>query len=243
MRPPAILLGLRARVFTYAAAGVSLIFGVPQFQGKLVEFLLTPPGLSVIAVGLIALGISIEQSGTLARARVGIGVRLAAPALLAAAAVRAAAIGSTHVGGWTAFAAFSAPIALVTAYDARLFGDLRHGQATRLETIARGALEITAEGEPILVPIDAIVGVTVGESSVGRAVLVHVAQKNLIHGDASRLPWIGATADRDIFALTEHQCNRDARAVMGEIAANAANGPGYRGAALPKAPGGGHHEA
>jgi len=223
--PPA-LLGFRGRLFAYAGAAVGLALGAPRFGGSFVDFLATPCGGALLTGVLVGVGLSIEESGTLRRIRLGIALRLLGPVLLLATAGWAAGRGE---GPGLVFALGAVFVGVGAVHDAALLRDLRHGQKTRLEAIEETGLRLSVGGAPVLLPLDALDGARLATIGEGRGVWFIVSRRDRIQGDVDRLPWASSDLTRDALVLTEHECNLDARAVVGQISRAVLAGPkGYR---------------
>ncbi len=230
-----MIYGFRGRVFAFCLPAFGLAIMAPAggtsgFQG----FVLSPPGLAFVALALMALGASVEDTGTLRRIRLGVGLRLLAAALLVPAAAWAGVIGapssSLATFGWgVAFVG----LALVTGLarrDAGVFADPRHAQDTRLESISRDALRLVVHGKALSIPSGAVRRAAVGSNLEGRVALIEVSGREAITGDADALAWIARGTQGDTFVLTEHQAGLDAEVLAQRVleAAAAAREGGYR---------------
>jgi hypothetical protein len=179
----------------------------------------------LIAGVVVCIGLSVEETGTLARIRAGIALRLLGPPLLAAATAWAVTQGLMP---GVVFAVASAVVVWVAVRDVALLCDLRHGQETRLESIQATGLTLSVRGAPIVIPFDALGGATLAKGDVGRSVLV-VTRRDRIQGDSSRLPWVTSNLTSDTLVLSEHQCNLDARTMVERVLQAVALGrKGYR---------------
>ena len=223
---PTFLLGARGRLFAYAGGGVGLILDAPRFGGGFVRFLATPAGLALAGGVLGVIGITIEETGTLARIRAGIALRLLGPLLLIGAAAWTLADGRTP---GMVFALAAAVVAIIAAHDAALLRDLRHGQHTRLESVAPAGVTLSVRGTSVILPLDALAGAELAASGEGRGVFLVVTSRERIQGDSARLPWASSGLHHDALVLTEHQCNLDARTVVARVRdAIAVGKSGYR---------------
>jgi len=197
-------------------------------------FLRSPPGLGVVSVACIVLGISVEETGTLRRIRVGIGLRLSTAAVLGAAALWAAALGAPNASlarlGWTMFALGAAGAAVALRHDLASFADPRHGEAIQLLSISADALSLRVNGSPVTIPTSVVLGAALATSSDGRGVFITVGGRDKVIGPSGGLPWVASTKDGDTLVLTEHQAALDAEVLMGKVLEAAAAGDrgGYR---------------
>ncbi len=97
-----------------------------------VDFMTEPAGVMIVGVVLVTVGLSVEETGTMARIRSGIALRLAAVAVFVAVvlwgALRGAPSGSSVGLGWALIAAGGALVAHGARFDLAAYGDPRHGQ-------------------------------------------------------------------------------------------------------------------
>jgi len=115
-------------------------------------------------------------------------------------------------------------------YDLAVLADPRHAQAVKLERISLDALHLVADGAPVTIPMDTVIGAVVANSGAGRGVLITVKGRDKIGGPAGALPWVAATRAGDTFVLTEHQAALDADVLAKRVldAAAPGRGGGYR---------------
>jgi hypothetical protein len=184
-------------------------------------FMQSPPGLAVVALALVVIGCSVEETGTLARIRLGIGFRILAVAVLAAAVIWALILGAPMpslaymglaLGG---MGAIGAGIAL--HYDLAAYADVRHGQPVKLLELSRSELDIESNGVRVAIAAHDILRASVVSNLDGRAVVFLVDEKARRRKDMDALPWIGSTIEGDAFVLTEHQAGMDAEQLVGRV--------------------------
>jgi len=211
---PPFLLGFRGRFIAYAIAGVGLILDGPRLEGGFVAFLSSPAGVAFVG-GIVAIvGLSVEESGTLARIRFGIAARVLAPVFIVIAV--ALAVSEHHTPG-VVFVLGTILVAAGFVHDVAVLRDLRHGQRVWLEAIRDGQLVVSIAGATVLIPLDVIAGAQVAVGDAGRGVFLHVTSRARIQGDVDNLPWVSASLAHDTLVLSEHQCNMDARAVVSRV--------------------------
>jgi hypothetical protein len=219
---PAWLLGFRARAMAFGLVAFGLALRAPAGLRGGAAFALSPPGLAIAGLGLVALGDTLDESGTVARIRVGAAVRVAAAIVTGLAApLWSLAIPAPTAGlgaaGIVMAAAGALAIGLVARHDAAVRADPRHGQDVRLEGLRRGALELSVRGASVVVPTSAIRAATVVARGGGRATVIVVSNRDGIRGDAASLPWAAALAEGDALVLTEHQSGLDAAALAARV--------------------------
>ncbi len=234
MRRYFLVTQMRACSMAFACFGLAAV-GPPAFRGGFGAFLLSPPGLAVVALGLVMLGLSIEETGTVRRIRLGVAIRLLSFGLVFAAgawAVAAGALGSElAIFGSVLFGLGVAGAAVAFLHDKSVFVDIRHGQALRLEKITANFVSLHARGgEVITIPTSSLRGVALARDIDGRGVFVLVRSRDDVVGQAEALPWVGATREGDTLILTEHEAGLDAEVLASRLteAAAAAREGGYR---------------
>ncbi|MRG95693.1 hypothetical protein [Polyangium spumosum] len=230
-----ILLSTQGRAFSIAFSSFGLaMLAPPAFRGGFVPFLLSPPGLVVVAIGLVMLGLSVEESGTVRRIRIGVALRLFAFVLVAAAGAWAFASGALEsplaISGFLLHGVGLAGAAVAFVFDRRVFADVRHGQAVRLENISVDFLSLRARGRDVTIPTSSLRGVALARDLDGRGVLVLVRSRDDVVGGGELLPWIATTREGETFLLTEHEAGLDAEVLATRLseAAAAAQERGYR---------------
>jgi hypothetical protein len=230
---PKFFLGFHGRSLSAAFACFGLAAMAPSGLKGFSAFLTSPPGGGVIALALITVGSSVEETGTIRRIRIGTGLRLAAAAVLVVAAIWAAVLGAPTPGlgrfGWFLFALGAVGVGIALAHDAGAFMDPRYGQAVRLEKVSADGLEFSAGGEQVILNPWDVLGVSAAGDTMGRAVVILTKERGRLRGNTSALPWIGSTRDGDAFMVTEHQAGMDVEVLVRKIldVAEAAQG-GYR---------------
>jgi len=227
-------LGTRARATSFGFACFGLATVAPPGIHGFGAFMLSPPGVPIVGLALVMLGISVEETGTLRRIRIAAAIRLLAFALAIAAAVWATALGAWSrelaTMGAVLYGLGIAGATLGFLHDKALLADVRHGQDLRLEGISADAVTLRAGDRDVSVPSSSLRGATMAKSDVGRAVFVLVRSRNDVVGAVDRLPWVSAGRDGDAFVLTEHQAGLDADVLATRLseAAAAAEVRGYR---------------
>jgi hypothetical protein len=233
------LLGFRGRELSAGLATMGLAVVAPSGLKGADVFLRAPLGLGVLALAAIALGMSVEETGTVRRIRLGIAIRLLAPCLLAAGGIWAALTSnerSPEAFGFALFVLGAALTLYAARHDVAVLADLRSGQPIRLEEISGGSLRLsinhgeTGETSEIIIPTSELVGAAAAQSLDGRGVFITVKSRDHIKGNAGVLPWVAVSADGDTFLLTEHQAAMDTEALIAQLrgAAQAGRQGGYR---------------
>lgn len=214
-------LGFRARAFSVALICFGLATIAPPGLKGFVEFIQAPPGLAVIALILVALGFSIEESGTIRRIRLGIGLRLLASPILVVAVLWAMLLGSPLPGlavmGFVLIGIGAIGVGLALQHDWATYADVRHGQSVHLEELSPSGLEIESNGVRTTVAIGDILAARAVGNLDGRAVIFLVKETARKLKDMDGLPWIGATPEGDAFVLTEHQAGMDAEELVARM--------------------------
>jgi hypothetical protein len=218
-------LGFRARAFSVALICFGLAVVAPPGLKGFVGFLQAPPGLAVVALALVAIGVSVEETGTLRRIRLGIGLRIVAVPILVAAVVWAMLLGSPLASlatmGLVLGGVGAIGVGMALQYDWHAHADVRYGQPVRLVELSKAGLEIEANGQRCCVAIGDILAVRAVGNLDGRAVIFLVNENARKRKDLEVLPWIGATPEGDAFALTEHQAGMDAEQLVALVLAMA----------------------
>jgi hypothetical protein len=205
----------------------------PPGPKGVLRFLASPAGLGVAALALMALGTSIEELGRIRRIRIGVGLCVAAAALVAAGGLWGAALPALKPSlawfAWLLYGAGAIGVALALRRDLAVYRDPRHGQSVRLESISADAVRLTVSGAPVTIPTALICSVSLGTGLEGRGVFVLVGSRDKVIGDARALPWVAAHRDGDTFLLTEHQAALDAEVLAVRLLEAASAGGGeYR---------------
>lgn len=214
-------LGFRARAFSVALVCFGLAAVAPQGLEGFVGFLQAPPGLAVVALTLVAIGVTVEETGTIRRIRWGIGLRLLAVPILIAAVFWALLLGSPMpslaIMGFVLGGIGAIGVGLALHHDWATYADVRHGQSVRLVNVSRSGIEINSNGERTTVAIGDILVARAVANLDGRAVIFLVNEDARKRKDLDNLPWIGATPDGDAFVLTEHQAGMDAEQLAARV--------------------------
>ncbi len=228
------LLGMRARAMAYAfpAFGLAAMGPSGPRPGGFVDFMQEPPGAVIVCLGLCALGLTVEESGTLGRIRAGIAMRLAAAVGLLLTivwfAVRGAEVPSLSGLGWALIVPGLAAAGYGATFDLAAYRDPRHGQTLRLEKLSPEGLLLTAGGRLVRIPIADITSATVAESLAGKGVLIGVRASAAVRQEGVPLPWVLTGIDEDRFVLTEHQAGLDAPTLVQRIHETAEAARGFR---------------
>jgi hypothetical protein len=212
------ILGFRARAMSFGLMAAGFAVLLPRRATGALDFATTPAALPLFGLGLVTLGSFIEETGTLRRIRAGLAVRLAGAACAFVSVPWAGlADRSTLPWGWALVAIGGALVALAAQVDLRHFRDTRAGQSLRLESLDDAAMTLTAGGQTVRIPLDAITAVALGRHMEGRGVHVVVGRRDRIQGDVEHVPFTAATRIGDELFLTEHQCNRDAEELVAHL--------------------------
>ncbi|TKD05331.1 hypothetical protein [Polyangium fumosum] len=224
----------QGRALSYAFSSFGLAsMAFSAVKGGFWSFLLSPPGLPVAGLALVMLGLSIEETGTVRRIRLGAGLRVFAFVLLLVAGVWAiaeGALGSELVVLGTLLFGFGVAGATTGfVHDKGIVADVRHGQAIRLETISAQFVSLWVRGRDVKVPTSILRGVALARDLDGRGVFVLVRSRDGVVG-GDELPWIATTREGETFFLTEHEAGLDAEVLATRLteAAAAAQEGGYR---------------
>ena len=227
-----LLLGMRARATAYALPGFGMAAMAPGGPrlGGFGQFMMEPAGVMVAALVLVLLGVTVEETGSMRRIRLGIGLRLAAPVLFVVTAVWAGARGAPTAQlstlGWILILAGGALVAHGARFDLAAYADPRHGQPLRLEKLSLDGLVLDASGAAVRIPLADVTSAEVADSGAGRGVMIGVRRGVRREGDG--LPWVFAGLDEDTFVLTEHQAGIDAGALVTRLREAAQAAPGFR---------------
>jgi hypothetical protein len=216
------LLRERPRSMAAVLACLGLATMAPHGLHEVPGFLLSPAGVGIVALGLILIGVSVEESGTIRRIRLGIGIRLVAPLALALAAtwalVGTAGGASSQTFGWFLFALGAAGVLATVRHDLSTFRDPGHGQRIRLEGLSPTALQICVDGDLITIPSSVLVGVQIAAGTTGRGIFIAVSSREPITGPSEQLPWSVGTRDLDMFLMDEYQAGIDVDVFAAKIA-------------------------
>ena len=214
-------LGFRARAFSIAFICFGLAAVAPPGLKGFVGFLQAPPGLALVALTLVAIGVSVEESGTIRRIRWGIGLRLLAVPILIAAVFWAMLLGaplqSLAIMGLILGGIGAIGVGFALQHDWATYADVRHGQSVRLTDLSRSGIEIEANGGRVTVAIGDILLARAVANLDGHAIIFLVNQDARKRKDLDVLPWIGATPEGDAFVLTEHQAGMDAEQLVARV--------------------------
>ncbi len=234
-RPPRydpLVAGTRARLAGYIASAIGVAALTPHARPGFAAFALSPGGLAVVAIALSLGGDGIEEMGTLRRIRAGLVLRLVAAVLVVQAVGWrfADGLGEGAVAfGEALIAAGLVGVAFFAYRDARVLGDLRHGQRISLRRIGERDLEIAIGGAAITVPLVAVGRVAPARATNGRGLLLAVDTDARTEGPVAELPWVEERLRSRTLFLDEHQLGGDARDVARRIADAKAREPGgYR---------------
>lgn len=230
----AFFLKTRPRAFFLAFTGFGLATVAPPGGKGFVPFLLSAPGLAIAGVALAMLGLSIEETGTILRIRIGVGTRLVAFGLAVFAGIWGFFL-SQPLAPLMGFAVVLygvgiAGAAIAFRHDFGVFEDVRYGQAIRLEKITPSAVSLLVSGVATTIPTGLVRSVALAKNMEGRAAFVHVVGRDKIVGAVNQLPWVSAAREGDTFVLTEHQAGFDVEVFASQLleAAEAARESGYR---------------
>ncbi len=196
--------------------------GIKGFVG----FLQAPPGLAVVALALMAIGHSVEETGTIRRIRLGIAMRLIAVAVLVVAAIWAVMLGAPMASlatmGLILGGAGFVGVLIALRHDWGVYGDVRYGQPVHLVELSPSGVVMEAKGNQATIPTADILALRGAQNLDGRAVVFLVNEKTRNRKNMELVPWVGATPDGDAFVLTEHQLGMDVEQFMTRMAAIAA---------------------
>lgn len=214
-------LGFRARAFSVALICFGLAAVAPRGIQGFIGFLQAPPGLALIALVLVAVGQSVEETGTMKRIRFGIVLRLVAAPVLVIACAWAAMLGSPMtslttmafvLGGIGAIG-----FGLALQHDWATYADVRYGQPVKVLDISKAGIEIETQQGRVIVALTDILAVRAAANLDGRAVIFLVDAAARKRETLAALPWIGATAEGDAFVLTEHQAGMDVEVLVQRV--------------------------
>ena len=222
----------RTPVYAYVATCFGVAALMPRGVRGVAAFLASPAGLGIVAIVMLLVGESVEETGTLRRIRMGASIRVAAAATLAASVAWLLLMGAVGTGaalvGWALVALGLGGAGYFAHEDAQVLADVRYGQRIALRRLTDRGLEIDADGASVLVLHASILSVTVGGTANGRCLIFEVDRSAAIEG-ASALPWAEERVRSRVFYLTEHQLGADAVELAGRIADMQAREPGgYR---------------
>lgn len=201
--------------------------GIKGFLG----FIQAPPGLAVVGLALMAIGVSIEELGTIRRIRLGIAMRLLAVPVLIAAVIWAMLLGSPMPSlammGFVLGGIGAIGVAITLQYDWAVYEDVRHGQPVRLAELSNQGLEIESDRGRSTVALADILAVRGVQNLDGRAVVFLVNEQARKRKDLDAVPWIGATPEGDAFVLTEHQAGMDVEQLVAGVVMRMKQGTGH----------------
>jgi hypothetical protein len=225
-----LLLDVRVRTISYF--GMLLPLVLLSLLGRGMAAFASPMGAGLLAVLLIAAGAMVEDRGGVARIRAGAALRALAPLVLLAGCV-AAATGSRHAGlarapvwSFAAVAAMLAHIGYCGWRDVAVARDPRHGQRVRFEGFDDTTLRMRVRSGDVVIPLDAVRGAERVRLQRGFVVLLRLASRERIGGDAAALPW--AARDPLTLVLDEHQLGLDAEVFAREALDRAERAGRYR---------------
>jgi hypothetical protein len=182
--------------------------------GSFADFMLRPTGAMIVCVALVMIGLSIEESGTIKRIRIGIALRLLAAAGAAVATCCALALGaptlSVFMIGFTLVAAGGVLIAYQARFDLAVYEDPRHGQRLRLEKLSADGLVLLAGERMVRIPLGDVTSARVTASASGSGVLLGLKRDSEARREAVPLPWMVIAVEEECFLITEHQAGLDA---------------------------------
>lgn len=215
------LLGFRGRALSMGLVCFGLAAAAPSGLKGFASFFQAPPGVAVVALALVAIGCSVEETGTIRRIRFGIALRLAAAAVLTIAVVWGVLLGAPLPNlatmGIVLGAVGGTGVVIGLQHDVATYSDVRHGQTVKLMGVSRAGLELEVKGERVTVAAQSFLGATVASNLDGRAVLFLVKADARSREGLEALPWVGATREGDAFVLTEHQASMDAEELAGRV--------------------------
>lgn len=217
-------LGFRARIFCAALPVFAFAVLAPPGLKGIDAFLSSPLGPGVLALAAVALGMSVEELGSIARIRQGIGIRLGVPFFLGAGALWAFILGAPNASlalfGWILFSIGFIPCLFIFRHDLALFKDPRHGQPIALMEIGDKYIRIRAQNDEnaIRIPIRKIIAVVPVAGLNGRGAVITLKQKESLKGPVNELPWVEAGVREDSFVLTEHQLAMNAESFASKVA-------------------------
>jgi hypothetical protein len=172
----------------------------------------------MVGLAMMTIGGFIEELGGFLLVRVGHAMRVLA-ALIAfgsIALVFVSGIRST-IFGWVFVIPSLVCVGLAASFDARRFRDTRYGESIRMDSIDDAAITLAKDDRTILIPLRAVGAAFACDHTLGRGIALLVKERASIQGNADALPWGAATRDGELFALTEQQCNADARKLAARI--------------------------
>lgn len=223
----------RAFAVLLLASGEAILWpGTPK---GVIGFLTTPAGLATSMLVTLLVGSFVEEMGSLARIRAGIGIRLFGVVLALASIAWTLAFQSGSTFGWVMLAVGLSVITYFAGNDLARIRDTRYGEPIRFESIDAKAIELSVERERdpdarrerdhLRIPWHAIAGVRIERYTDGRAIALLVSRRDLVQG--AKVPFLMSTRDDDVLFLTEHQCNEDAVDLAARIRKKIAS-EGYR---------------
>lgn len=221
MKAGFFLLGFRARAFGHGLIAAGSAVFVPGLLRGLAAFITSPAGPAIAGMVIMMAGGMIEEAGGLARIRAGLLVKLGSVLLAFTSIGWGASFGADNVFAWAMVVPGLALLGVQARFDLARYGDTRTGESVRLES-SDDSLTIAVDRKLVVVPYRAVSETDVIEHGDGRSIAITVAERGAIQGDAKLLPWAASIRSGDIFILSEHQCNRDARELAASIDAHIA---------------------
>jgi hypothetical protein len=228
------LLGMRARAMGYAFGGFGMACMAPAggHPGGFADFMMGPAGGMIAGLVLVMVGLSVEETGTLARIRAGIALRLAAAAAFAVTLLWSVLPGAPSASpatlAWTLIAAGGAVVAYGAHFDLAAYRDPRHGQPLRLDSISPGGLVLTVLGRTVTIPVADVTQVALTQSDVSRGVVIGVRKGAGVRREGDGLPWVMAGLHDDRLVVTEHEAGLDAAVLAARIQEAAGAAKGFR---------------
>lgn len=214
-------LRFRTRAFSVAFISFGLAAVAPRGIQGFAGFIQAPPGLAVVALALVAIGQSVEETGTIKRIRLGILLRLLAAPILVAACAWALVLDSPSpsivtmalvLGGIGALG-----FGIAFQHDWATYADIRHAQSVKLEEVSNAGIELeTRQGRRTIALTDLLAVRAVADFN-GRAIVFLVNSEARNRSELDGVPWAGATPEGDAFVLTEHQAGMDAEELVKQV--------------------------
>ena len=224
---------MRARVLGYAFGCFGLVSMSPagSRHKEFVDFIMQPGGAMLGGVVLVTAGLAVEESGTMARIRAGIGLRLGAVGVFVVALLwglaRDAPSGSSSLG-WGLIAGGGALVAYGARFDLAAYRDPRHGRLLRLDKVSPEGIVLIAQGRQVRIPVADVTAVAVTPAGTGRGVVIAVRKDAGVRREGDGLPWVMTGVDDDRLFLTEHEAGLDASVLAARIEEAAGAAKGFR---------------
>lgn len=226
------LLNVRLRAASYVLMLVPLLLLAP-LRGHGFAVFASPLGAGLLALLLLAGGSMLDERGGVVALRAGAAVRASALAVflagfaLAYAQGRHPSLARVPAWAWALMLASSAHMAYGAARDVGAAIDPRRGQRVRLEGFDTASIRLRTRAGEVTVPTDSVRGARVARFRDTRGVLLTLAGRDRIWGDAAALPWVGDPSGHTI-RLTEHQLGADAEVFAREVLDHAERSGRYR---------------